>query len=281
MAAAHELSDADHALKAAHRAMWASGDYPALADAVIPDLGAALVAACAIQRGDRVLDVATGAGNAAIPAASALAHVTACDLTPELLEAGRRAAAAAGVEVTWREADAEALPFTDGEFDVVLSSVGVMFAPHHPIVADELARVCRPGGTIGLASWSPQGFVGEMFAAMKPFVPAPPPGAQPPLRWGDESYVRGLFGDRISDVSAELRNVAVECFDEPAAFRESFKTRYGPTLAAYRGIADDPARVAALDAALDDLAARNQRPGPGCAMEWEYLLFTARRRAPS
>ncbi len=147
-----ETVDADRSLKAKHRAMWALGDYPSLAAEVIPDLGVRLVAACGVGPRDRVLDVASGSGNAAIPAAMAGATVVACDLTPAMFEAGRRQAAFCGVDVEWREADAEALPFADGDFDVVLSCVGVMFAPHHQTSADELIRVCRPGGRIGLVS---------------------------------------------------------------------------------------------------------------------------------
>lgn len=170
----------DFELKARHRAMWALGDYPAVAADVIPDLGSVLVEACGVRSGDTVLDIACGSGNAAIPAALLGARVTACDLTPALLEAGRDLAAKRGAEVTWREADAEALPFDDGAFDVVLSCLGIMFAPHHQASVEELLRVCRPGGAIGLVSWTPEGFVGQMFSAMKPYSAAPPPGSQPP-----------------------------------------------------------------------------------------------------
>ncbi|MFD2356143.1 class I SAM-dependent methyltransferase [Nonomuraea ferruginea] len=123
-------------------------------------------------------------------------------MTPELLEAGRALAARRGAEVEWRQADAEALPFADGEFDTVVSCVGVMFAPHHQASADELVRVCRPGGTIGLLNWTPEGFIGQMFATMKPFVAPPPPGAQPPPLWGDEDHVRALLGDAVTEVVA-------------------------------------------------------------------------------
>ena len=154
---------ADRALKARHRAMWALGDYPAVAADLIPELGPVVVEAAGVRAGDRVLDVAAGTGNAAVPAAAVGADVTASDLTPELFEAGRAFAAGQGVTVRWEEADAEALPYGDGAFDVVISTVGVMFAPHHQQAADELVRVCRRGGRIGLVSWTPTGFVGEMF----------------------------------------------------------------------------------------------------------------------
>ena len=152
---------ADRALKAQHRAMWALGDYPAVAIEVIPELGPALVAATGVRAGDRVLDVAAGTGNAAVPAALAGADVVASDLTPELFAAGREFAARHGVQITWEEGDAEALPYGDDSFDAVLSCVGVMFAPHHQQAADELVRVCRPGGTIGLLNWTPTGSSGR------------------------------------------------------------------------------------------------------------------------
>ncbi|MPZ62124.1 MAG: methyltransferase domain-containing protein [Propionibacteriales bacterium] len=270
--------EADRALKAKHRAMWALGDYPTVAAEVVPTLGPALVDACGVRRGDHVLDVAAGSGNAAIPAAMAGASVVASDLTPELFESGRRYAAKRGVEVEWREADAEAMPFSDGEFDVVVSCLGAMFAPHHQASADELVRVCRDGGTIGLLSWTPEGFIGQMFAVMKPFAPPPPPGAQPPPLWGSEDHVRELFGDRLTDVEARRENLTVDRFGTPEEFRDFFKASYGPTIATYKNIADDPERVAALDRELADLARRHDHGDGTTVMDWEYLLFTARRK---
>lgn len=279
MTTQNSATEADRALKAKHRAMWAQGDYPSLAAEVIPGLGAVLVEACGVRSGQRVLDVGAGSGNAAIPAALAGADVVASDLTPELFEAGRRVAGQQGVELSWQEADAEALPFRDAEFDTVLSCVGVMFAPHHQRAADELVRVCRPGGTIGLLSWTPQGFIGRMFATMKPYAPPPPPGAQPPPLWGDEDHVRALLGDRVTDVRAERRTVRVDRFETPEAFRDYFKERYGPTITVYKNIAGDPERTAALDRDLADLARDGDLStgGGGTVLEWEYLLFTARR----
>jgi SAM-dependent methyltransferase len=278
MTASADNLEADRVLKARHRAMWALGDYPTLAAEIIPELGAVLVDACSVRPGHRVLDVAAGSGNAAIQAALAGASVVACDLTPELLESGRERASWRGVEVEWREADAEALPFSDGEFDTVLSCVGVMFAPHHQASADEMVRVCRAGGTIGLLSWTPEGFVGQMFAAMKPYAAPPPPGAQPPPLWGSEDHVTALLGDRVTSVDARRQTVTVDRFAAPDAFRDYFKAHYGPTIAAYRGIAEDPARVAALDCDLAELAQRHDRGDATTIMEWEYLLLTARKQ---
>lgn len=267
--------DADHALKARHRALWALGDYPSVAAEVIADLGPELVAAAGVAAGDRVLDVAAGTGNAAIPAARTGAEVTASDLTPELLAAGETAARAEGLALQWQVADAEHLPFAAATFDVGLSCVGIMFAPHHQAAADELVRVVRPGGRIALTSWTPAGFIGRLFTTMKPFAPPPPPGASPAPLWGDEDHVRALFGDRVRDVRAERRRLPVARFRTPAEFREFFATRYGPTIAVYRAQQGDAERVAALDAALEELAASAM--GPDGAMEWEYLLLTARR----
>ena len=268
---------ADRALKARHRAMWALGDYSSVATDVIPELGPVLVAATGVQRADWVLDVAAGTGNAAIPAALTGADVIASDLTPELFAAGREFAARSGVEIVWEEGDAEALPYADGAFDVVLSTVGVMFAPHHQQAADELVRVCRPGGRIGLINWTPQGFVGEMFRTLKPYAPPPPPGAQPPPLWGDEQHVRALLGDRVTGVVTRRQTVTVEGFATPQAWQEYWKSVYGPTVVAYRNIADDPERTAALDRDLTALAARYDRGTTSTVMDWEYLLLTARR----
>ena len=273
-----DLGAADRALKAKHAAMWALGNYDAVATDLVGELGPVLVEAAGISSGDRVLDVAAGSGNASIPAARTGATVVASDLTPELLERGRQHAAVAGIQLTWETADAEALPYADGEFDAVLSCLGVMFAPHHQAAADELVRVCRPGGTIGLISWTPAGFIGQMFATMKPYAPPPPPGAQPPPLWGDAAHVTELLGDRVEVLRAETQDLPVPQFETPEAFREYFKANYGPTIAVYRAVADDPERVAALDEALADLGRRFDRGSGSTVLDWEYLLFIARRK---
>jgi SAM-dependent methyltransferase len=267
---------ADRGLESKHRALWALGDYTTVATELVSPLGPVLVEASGIRAGDRVLDVAAGAGNAAIPAALAGANVIASDLVPELLERGGALAEARGVDLQWLEANAEALPFDGDEFDAVLSCVGVMFAPHHQRAADELVRVCRPGGTIGLISWTPEGFVGQMFATMKPYVAAPPSGLQPPPKWGSARYVRGLLGDGVTDFTAQHRALRVDRFADGVSFRDFFKAHYGPTISAYRGIAGEPDRAAALDAELAELGDRYL--AGASTMEWEYLLVTARKR---
>ncbi len=272
-----DLGEADRALKTKHRAMWASGDYPAVVTDVVAPLGPVLVDAAGIKPGDVVLDVAAGSGNAAIPAARIGARVIASDLTPELMETGQKLAAEVGVQLTWETADAEALPYGDGEFDAVLSCLGVMFAPHHQTSADELIRVCRPGGTIGLLSWTPNGFIGQMFATMRPYAAPPPPGAQPPPLWGSEDHVRKLLGDRVDQVSAETRKLRVTHFASPQEFRDYFKTNYGPTITAYRFIADDPGRVAELDHDLAELGQRFDVGTDSTVLDWEYLIFIARK----
>lgn len=266
----------DRELEAKHRALWALGDYRTIADEVVAPLGQVLVDATGVGPGDLVLDVAAGTGNAAFPAAAAGASVIASDLCPELLAHGRKSSAQRGVSLEWREANAEALPFTDDQFDAVLSCIGVMFAPHHQQAADELVRVCSPGGTIGLISWTPEGFIGRLFATMKPYVAAPPPGVQSPPLWGSEAHVLGLLGDRVTDVVTQRRQLPVDRFADGAAFRDYFKTNYGPTIAAYRAIADHPDKVAGLDADIARLG--DDACAGSTAMGWEYLLLTARTR---
>ncbi len=263
-------------VKAKHRTVWAMGNYDKVATEVVAPLGETIVAALGITAGELVLDVAAGSGNASLPAARRGARVIATDLTPELLAAGVQHARSAGLELNWRQADAEHLPFGDAGFDVTMSTVGVMFAPFHQPVADELVRVTRPGGRIGLVNWTPQGFIGQMFATMKPYAAAPPPGASPGPLWGDPDHVRALLGDGVDGFRAERRVLVVDRFAGAAEFRDYFKSYYGPTIAVYRALAGEPERVAQLDRDLAELADRF-----GAAdgrLEWEYLLVTAARR---
>ena len=268
-------AEADKALKTKHAAMWASGDYSRVADEIVGSLGGLLVEAAEVRAGDKVVDVAAGTGTSALPAARRGATVTATDLTPELLAIGRQKAEAEGLTVRWRTADAEHMPCDDAEYDAVLSCIGVMFAPHHQAAADELIRICRPGGRIGVLSWTPEGFIGQMFATMKPYAPPPPPGASPAPLWGRADHVRALFGDRVTDLVARQQNLRVDRFTTGAEFRDFFKINYGPTIAVYRSIAGEPEKVEELDAAL---AALGDRHLSGGAMDWEYLLVTGIRR---
>jgi SAM-dependent methyltransferase len=267
----------DSELKARHRKMWASGDYASMVETFLLPLGPRLVEACGIASGMRVLDVAAGTGNASIPAAKAGAEVTASDLTPELLEAGRRRAEAEGLALEWVEADAEQLPFEDGSFDVVMSSIGAMFAPHHQDVANELVRVSRPGGTIGLLSWTPEGMIGALFRTMGPFAPPPPPGAQPPPLWGNEEHLADLFGARADFHVLERDVLEITAFERPRDYGEHFKTLYGPTIAAQanaRRNGQEEEFSEALDRFCDEW---NLGPPDQARFEQEYLLAVGTR----
>ena len=269
-------SDADRQVKASHRAMWALGDYDRFARATVWSLGPIMVDSCAVRPGQRVLDVAAGTGNVAIRAAMAGASVVAADLTPEHFEAGRRGAAAAGVELEWIEADAEALPFEDGEFDVVTSCFGAMFAPGHQAVADELVRVCRPGGTIGLASFTPEGVGGEFFALLAPYAPAPPADADPPILWGREDHVRALFGDRVAQLQL-IRRTYIERAASPDDYCRLFADAFGPLVAIRAGLDRAPSERTALDRAFLDAVIRwnhGRASGP-VEIAYEYLLVVA------
>lgn len=276
---AEKTNDANRELKARHRSMWASGDYPSMVETFLLPLGPQLVEASEIGPGMRVLDVAAGTGNASIPAAAKGATVVASDLTPELFEAGRARAKAEGVELEWAEADAEDLPFEDASFDAVISSIGVMFAPHHQAAADELVRVCRPGGTIGLLSWTPEGMIGGLFRTIGPFAPTPPPGAQPPPLWGGEDHLRELLGDRVELEKLERAVLEVTAFEQPTDFAEHFKQRYGPTIAAQANARRNE-REAEFEQALDSYFEEQSLGSAGDArFEMEYLLTVGRKRS--
>jgi ubiquinone/menaquinone biosynthesis C-methylase UbiE len=267
----------DAELKARHAGMWASGDYPSMVETFLLPLGPRLVAACGIGPGMRVLDVAAGTGNASLRAAEAGADVTASDLTPELLDAGRARAEAGGLQLDWVVADAEHLPFPDASFDVVMSSIGVMFAPHHQDAADELVRVCRPGGTIGLLSWAPDGMIGAMFGVMKPFAPTPPPGVQSPPLWGSEAHQDELFGDRVTFTTRTRQVLAVTAFARPHDYAEHFKQRYGPTIVA-RANAERNGQADEFDAALDRFCDEwNRGTADAARFEMAYSLAVGTR----
>jgi len=257
---------ADAAVKAKHRAMWASGDYPALAHDLIADLGPALVDACGVRPGMRVLDVAAGAGNAALVAADAGADVVAADLTPELFAAGRAAAAERGVEVTWREADAEALPFADDSFDVVLSTFGVMFTPNQEQAAAELVRVVRKGGRIGLASWTPDGFIGQLFKTLSQHVP-PPAAIRSPALWGTRARLAELFPGHHVSATNQVFHFR---YKSPLHWLEIFKTCYGPMQRAFASL-DTPKQTSLETDILALLERMNRGPGGTLIVPGEYL----------
>ncbi|WP_205697899.1 class I SAM-dependent methyltransferase [Conexibacter sp. SYSU D00693] len=268
----------DTQLKTKHRAMWASGDYPKMVSTFLLPLGPRLVEACGIQAGQRVLDVAAGTGNASIPAAQTGASVVASDLTPELLEAGAARPEAQGLDLEWVTADAERLPFEDASFDVVMSSIGVMFAPHHQAAADELVRVCKPGGTIGVLSWTRDGMLGQLFATMKPFMPPPPPGAQPPPLWGTEEHFAGLFGNRVEIRSQRREVLEIDAFTRAQDYGVHFRSFYGPSISA-RANAEKEGRAEEFDAAIDAFCEEwNRGTAEQARFEKEYLLTVATRR---
>ncbi|HWC25453.1 MAG TPA: methyltransferase domain-containing protein [Solirubrobacteraceae bacterium] len=262
------------------RALWSAGDYHRFATTVgVWELGPVLVEACAIAPGDRVLDVAAGAGNVALRAAAAGADVVASDITPENLEAGRSAGLELGLELEWVQADAQELPFGDAEFDVVTSSVGAIFAPDHQAVADELVRVCRPGGRIGMINFTPEGLAAEFFEVFAPYGPPPPEGAQPPLLWGDEAHVGELFGDRIASLELERRELVERHPGGPAAYWGFYRQTFGPVVALRSQLADDPARLAAFDRDGLAFAERTNLGAPEGPAEYryEYVVAVARR----
>ena len=243
-------------VKAKQQVMWASGDFHQVA-ALIQSVADGVVEALDIQAGWRVLDVATGSGNAALAAARRGCEAVGVDYVPALLERGRVRAAAERLDVRFVEGDAEDLPFADASFDAVLSIYGVMFAPDHRRAADELARVCRPGGRIALASWTPDGFIGETFGVFSRYLP-PAPGLRPPVCWGDGPYLDALF-ERVAASVTHYRRTAVFRFRSAEENVDFFRTYYGPTLRAFESL--DPDSRESLRTDLLDLARRYDRNG--------------------
>ena len=254
---------------------WALGDYDRFARELVWDLGPELVKACAIGPGQRVLDVATGTGNVALRAARAGAQVVASDLTRESLAVGERNARELDLEIEWVQADAQALPFADAEFDVVTSAVGAIFAPDHQAVADELLRVCRPGGTIGMVNFTPEGNASEFFGALAPHAPAPPPGALPPVMWGSEEHVRELFGTSVASLEMTRRTYVERRPGGPRGYCDFFYETFGPVIALRAG-AENPQ---ALDRDFLQFATRANHglPGGPAEIAYEYLLVVARK----
>src|SRR5215208_1011517 len=258
-------------LKRTHRATWAAGDYAAVAALIDDAPPNDLLARMDITPGQAVLDVATGTGNIALRAAAAGAQVVGLDLTPELFETARRRAEAHAVAVDWVEGDAEHLPFEDESFDVVLSAFGVQFAPRHDIVAQELARVCRPGGRIGLVNWTPSGQVGELFKIVGRYMPAPPEYASPPPLWGSEEHVRELFADTPLEFEF-ARGFNPWHFDSAEHYVVFMETHYGPTLKARERLTAEGRWEECRSEILAMAERRNQATDGSLLFNAEYLV---------
>ncbi len=262
------------AIKGRQQVAWSTGDYAVIGGTLI-SIAESLCDAVGVRAGQTVLDVATGSGNAALAAARRWAVVTACDYVPALLERGRERAAAERLTVTFQQGDAEANPFPDASFDVVLSTLGVMFAPNQQKAADELLRVCKPGGKIGLANWTPGGFLGRMFKVLGQHVP-PAPGLRSPMQWGTEARLRELFGDRISALEVHSRYFTFN-YRSPQHFIEVFRTYYGPMNKTFGALESVKQEVLYRDLAglLRDI---NIAGDAALAVPGEYLEIVAVRR---
>ena len=264
-------SSGSTAVKARQQAMWGSGDY-AVIGATLQIVGELLTEAVDVRGGERVLDVAAGSGNATLAAARRFASVTSTDYVAALLDRGRQRADAEGFDVTFEVADAEALPYPDATFDVVLSTFGVMFAPEHNQAAGELMRVCRPGGRIGLTCWTPQGFLGRLFHVVGEHVP-PIPGVRSPLLWGTAAYIEDLFAGAAT-IERTTRHFAFR-YRSPEHWVEVFRTYYGPVHKAFAAL--DADRQAALEADLIALLRYSSRGGRGLVVPAEYLEIVITR----
>lgn len=273
------MTTAVDTLKAGHRATWAAGDYAAVAemiDVVAPD---ELVARAGVTAGQDVLDVAAGTGNVALRAAATGATVVGLDLTPELFGPARARADEWGVEIEWVEGDAEALPYDDNTFDTVLSAFGVQFAPRHQVVADELVRVSRPGGTIAVANWTPQGTIGELFSILGRYLPPAPSFASPPPKWGDEEHVRALFVTTGADLDLAFeRHTTPFDFDSAEHWVNFMETCYGPLLKARERLTAEGTWDACRGEILAMMDRRNEATDGRLLVPSEYLVAVARKR---
>jgi SAM-dependent methyltransferase len=261
------------AVKVRQQQMWATGDY-AEVGARLQIVSEMLCEAVDLRAGERVLDVATGSGNTALAAARRFCDVTGIDYVPALLERGRERAEAERLPVDFREGDAEQLDLPDTSFDVVLSTFGQMFAPDQQRTASEMLRVCRSGGRVGMANWTPEGFIGEIFRTIGRHVP-PPPGVAPPARWGTEDGLRDLFGDGVSSMDVARRTYVFR-FLSPEHWLEFFQTHYGPTVTAFGRL--DAAGQAGLGGDILDVLRRfNRSESETLAVPSEYLEVVAIR----
>jgi ubiquinone/menaquinone biosynthesis C-methylase UbiE len=262
------------AIKQVQQKTWSEGDF-SMVGGLISLVGEELAEAADIVPGEQVLDVACGSGNTTIPAARrAWGNTVGLDYVPELLERGRERAHAERLEIEWVEGDAENMPFDDASFDVVVSSFGVMFAPDHQKAADEMLRVCKPGGRIAMANWVPDGFVGEMFMTIAKHA-APPAGVQPPILWGTEEHLRDLFGERISALDLERATVK-QRFRSADHWIEFFSTYFGPVKVAFERVGSEGEEALASD--LREMLDRHNVAGDRALVEpAEYLKVIATR----
>jgi ubiquinone/menaquinone biosynthesis C-methylase UbiE len=262
------------AIKERQQKTWTSGNYAMVGNLLVV-MGERLCEAVDLRAGEKVLDVATGSGNTALSAARRFCQTTGIDYVPELIEQAKSRAQAERLEVSFEVGDAENLPYPDASFDVVLSTLGVMFAPDQEKAAGEMLRVCRPGGKIGLANWTPDGFIGQMFRTMGKHV-APPPGIKPPPLWGTEERVRELFGEGISSLEATRKSYAWR-YSSAESFVEYFREYYGPTLKAFESLDEGGQEALARD--LEELLEQwNSSGDETLVVPSEYLEVVAVRR---
>lgn len=263
------------AIKQRQQATWASGDF-AIIGVTLQIVGESLAEAADIRANERVIDIAAGNGNATLAAARRFAQVTSTDYVPALLEKGRARAAAEGLAVDFREADAEALPFPDASFDVALSTFGVMFTPDHAKSASEMMRVVRAGGRIGMANWTPEGFIGQLFKTIGKHVP-PPAGLKSPAMWGTEDYLRELFGDQAARIEA-VRKIFNFRYASAAHWLQMFRDYYGPVHKAFAAAGADGGQALEKDlvALLDQF---NTAGAASLVVPAEYLEVVITRRS--
>jgi ubiquinone/menaquinone biosynthesis C-methylase UbiE len=262
------------AVKTRQHGAWSSGDY-AVVGTTLQIVGEELCEALDVRSGQKVLDVAAGNGNVSLAAARRWCEVVATDYVPALLDRARTRAAADGLKLDFREADAEALPFQDGSFDVVVSTFGVMFTPDQDRAAAEMVRVCRPGGKIGLANWTPEGFIGQLFKTIGKHLP-PPAGVKSPALWGTKARIAEMFEPRASAITSEPRNFVFR-YRSPEHWLEIFKTYYGPMLKAFAAL--EPAAQSALANDMKALVGRFNRSGDETmVVPSEYLQIVITRK---
>jgi SAM-dependent methyltransferase len=262
------------AIKQRQQATWASGDF-AVIGVTLQIVGEALAEAADVRAGEQVIDIAAGNGNATLAAAHRFARVTSTDYVPALLEKGRARVAAEGLAVEFREADAEALPFADASFDVALSTFGIMFTPNHAQSASEMMRVLRPGGRAGMANWTPEGFIGQLFKTIGKHVP-PPAGVKSPGLWGTEGHLQQLFGERAARIGAQ-RKIFNFRYESAAHWLQIFRDFYGPVHKAF-GALDDAGKQALEGDLLALLERSNTAGAASLVVPAEYLEVVITKR---